>query len=227
MHAGIDFSNISLFFLCKLKVALFLPCIMDHLNMLKQIAMGDRQAFRALYEQFRSRVYNTVLLHLQDSQEAEEVTQDVFLEIFQSAARFEGKSSPGTWIYRIAVNKSVDRLRYKSRKKRSSFLQSLFHRDSGEIRFNPPDFDHPGVVFENKENARLLFKAIENLPEQQKTAFLLAQVEGLPQKEVAGIMDLSVKAVESLLQRSKTNLRATLEKYYPERQRKTKDKSSK
>jgi RNA polymerase sigma-70 factor (ECF subfamily) len=194
---------------------------MDHITLIKEIAGGSREAFRELYDQFRVRVYHTALVHLQDAQEAEEVTQDVFLEIYQSASRFEGKSSVNTWIYRIAINKSLDRLRYRSRKKRFAFIQQLFHPDTGNIRFDPPDFDHPGVIFENKEHARILFKAIYRLPEQQKTAFLLAQVEELPQKEVALVMEISVKAVESLLHRAKTNLRKELEKFYPDRQRKS------
>jgi RNA polymerase sigma-70 factor (ECF subfamily) len=213
--------GVRIIFMAQTGIRLILPRIMDHLTLLKETAAGNRQAFRDLYDQFRARVYNTALIHLQDAQEAEEVTQDVFIEIHQSAGRFEGKASVSTWVYRIAVNKSLDRLRYRTRKKRFAFVQQLFHRETGDIRFDPPDFDHPGIVLENKENARALFQAIDKLPEQQKTAFLLAQVEDLPQKEVALIMEISVKAVESLLHRAKANLRKELENIFPDRQRKS------
>ena len=76
--------------------------------------------------------------------------------------------------------------------------------------YSKPHFDHPGILLEQKEKARYLFEAIETLPENQKTVFVLAHVEELPQKDIAEIMDLSVKAVESLLQRAKGNLRKKL-----------------
>ena len=77
-----------------------------------------------------------------------------------------------------------------------------------------PVFDHPGIQLERKENARYLFEAIETLPDNQKTVFILAHIEELPQKDIADIMNMSVKAVESLLQRAKANLRKKLAAVY-------------
>ncbi len=79
---------------------------------------------------------------------------------------------------------------------------------------NPPDFNHPGVKAENKQQAAELFKAVETLPEQQKIAFVLTRIEGLGHKEVSEIMNTTVPAVESLLQRAKSNLKKQLENYY-------------
>ena len=78
------------------------------------------------------------------------------------------------------------------------------------------DFKHPGILLENQEKASYLFAAINELAETQKTAFILTYIEGLPQQEVASIMDNSVKSVESLLQRAKTNLKKKLISMYPE-----------
>jgi RNA polymerase sigma-70 factor (ECF subfamily) len=190
---------------------------LDHLELIRLIANGDDTAFRSLYEQFRARVYNTSLSYLQNQADAEEIVQDVFVELYRAAPSFDGKSSVSTWIYRIAVNKSLDRLRYRSRKKRFARLTSLFSEEGGELVFDLPDFDHPGVLLENKEKAHVLFKAIHALGEQQKTAFILSHIEELSGKEIAEVMKLSPKAVESLLQRAKANLQKELEKYYPER----------
>ena len=77
-----------------------------------------------------------------------------------------------------------------------------------------PDFHHPGVVAEQKENASILFKAIKQLPEQQQAAFVLQKIEGLSQSEVAAVLKTTVSAVESLLTRAKANLRKILEQYY-------------
>ncbi len=80
-----------------------------------------------------------------------------------------------------------------------------------------PGFDHPGIQLERRETARYLFEAIEHLPENQKIAFILAHIEDLPQKEIAETMNMSLKAVESLLQRAKVMLRRKLSDIYDRR----------
>ena len=108
----------------------------------------------------------------------------------------------------------MDHLRAQKRQKRSGIFSHLFHKETGEEVHTTQTFDHPGILLEQKENARYLFEAIEELPETQKTVFILAHIEELPQKEIAAIMDLSLKAVESLLQRAKVNLRKKLGDLY-------------
>jgi len=174
------------------------------------IANGDENAFRQLYELFKDKVYNTCLSYLQNKEEAEEAAQDVFVEVFHSAHKFKQRSSVSTWVYRITVNKCLDRLRYRSRQKRFAFISSLFNKTTGELQHDAPAFEHPGILLEQKEHAAKLFAAIARLVEQQQTAFILRQVEGLSQKEISQIMDLSEKAVESLIQRAKANLRKIL-----------------
>jgi RNA polymerase sigma factor (sigma-70 family) len=191
----------------------------DHLELLQRIAGGDKNALKVFYQTFSPKVYNTALSLVQQVEEAEEITQDVFVELYHSASRFKGDSAVSTWIYRITVNKSLDHLRHRKRKKRSGFLQSIFHNEEGRLSVDVPDFHHPGVALENKEKASILFKATDTLPENQKTAFVLSQVEELSQREIAVVMQLSEKAIESLIQRAKANLRKELEKFYPERRK--------
>lgn len=180
----------------------------DHQQILSSIAHGDAQAFRLLYDLYNEKVFNTAISYLQSEQDAEEVTQDVFTSIYKNAGKFKGQASVSTWIYRITVNTSLNAIK---KKKRSSFL-SL-----SSIEYDTPDFDHPGILLENKENARALFKAINALPANQKTAFILSFIEDLQRQQVAEIMETSLKAVESLLQRGKKNLRKILEKTYENR----------
>lgn len=188
-------------------------------ELLQRMLDGDATAFRQLYELFHQRVYNTCLLYLQHIPEAEEATQDVFVEVHQSAAKFRSDASLATWIYRIAVNKCLDRLRYRQRQKRFAFLTSIFHRDTGELLHDQPLLQHPGIALEQKENAALLYAALRTLPENQQTAFILKQAEGLPQKEVAQIMGVTEKAVEALLQRAKAGLRQKLGDFYEKRRK--------
>ena len=190
---------------------------MDDKNIILLLQQGDEPTFKHLVEKYQSKVHNTVISYLQNTEEAEEITQDVFIEVYRSIGKFDGRSSLSTWIYRVAVNKSLDHIRHKKRKKRFAFLTSLFGAESGELIHDKPTFDHPGVLLEQKESAKYLFAAIDELPETQKTAFILSQVEDMPQKEIAEVMGISVKAVESLIQRGKANLRKKLENMYPNR----------
>lgn len=187
----------------------------------KLIASGDRVAFRELYETFKSRVYNTSFSYFQNTEDAEEITQDVFLEIFRSAGKFKESASVSTWIYRITVNKCLDGLRYKNRKKRVGLVMSLFSKTTGELKVDVAHLANPERILEDREKAELLLKVISELPESQKTAFILSYIEDLPQREISVIMELSGKAVESLIQRAKGNLRKKLESLNPNRSKKS------
>ena len=158
-------------------------------------------------------VYNTALSIVQQSEEAEDVAQEVFVQVFQSIDGFKKESKFSTWLYRITLSKAMDHERRKKRKKRFGFVKSLFGEDN-EVVVDPPDFYHPGVALDNKEKASVLFKAIETLPENQRIAFILNKVEGLGYQHISEIMDTTVSAVESLLHRAKSNLRKTLKQYY-------------
>jgi RNA polymerase sigma-70 factor (ECF subfamily) len=171
---------------------------------------GDQAAFRQLVEEYQQKVQNTAIGLVQDEGLAEDIAQEVFVTIYKSILSFNEQSSLSTWVYRITVNKCLDHIRSKGRQKRQGFLSQLFHKGTGEVVHEQPDFVHPGVVLERREQSKYLFKAIDSLAENQKTAFVLTHIEDLPQKEVAEIMNISVKAVESLLQRAKANLRKTL-----------------
>lgn len=158
-------------------------------------------------------VYNTAMGILQSAEDAEDVSQEVFVQVYESIHTFKGESKFSTWLYRITTSKALDHIRRKKRKKRFAFVQQLFG-ENNEIMVQPPDFNHPGVVLDNKENAAVLFKAIEKLPDNQKIAFVLNKVEGLNYQEISEIMKTTVSSVESLLHRAKTNLRKWLQQDY-------------
>jgi len=159
-------------------------------------------------------VYNTALGILQNTADAEDLAQEVFIQCFRSVKDFKGDSKISTWLYRITVSRSLDHLRAQKRKKRFGFMQSLFSSDSNEPLVEQASFVHPGVQLENKERAAILFKALEKLPANQKSAFILHKTEGLSYQEVAQVLDISVSSVESLMFRAKTNLRKYLKEYY-------------
>lgn len=175
---------------------------------------GEEPAFKELVILFQDKVFNTALGLLQHHTEAEDIAQEVFIQVYRSIGQFKGDSLLSTWIYRITVTRALDHLRSKKRKKRFGFLSSLFGDDNKPV-YEPEDFNHPGVQKERKEDAALLFKMIDQLPENQRTAFILNKVEELSYREIAGILNSSESAVDSLLQRAKENLRKKLKDLPP------------
>jgi RNA polymerase sigma factor (sigma-70 family) len=159
-----------------------------------------------LYSDYKNLMYNLALQYVQNIEDAEEITQDVFVAVHQSAEQFEHRSAVTTWMYRITVNKSLDFIRSRKRKKRFAFLTALFGDDGREQVQLHSEFSHPGVLLEQKEALHTIFRHINSLPENQKTALILMKIEGRTQQETAEIMNTSAKAVESLVQRAKTNL---------------------
>ena len=182
-------------------------------DLIEQLKQGDETAFKTIVEQWKDMVYNTILGIVQNEAEAEDLAQDVFIKVFEKVGTFKGDSKFSTWLYRIATTTALDHLRSKKRKKRFGFLQSLGGGGSEE-KEQVPDFNHPGVSLDNKERAAVLFKAIDALPENQKSAYTLHKLEGLSYRDVSEVLNTTVSAVESLMSRANQNLRKQLEDYY-------------
>jgi RNA polymerase sigma factor (sigma-70 family) len=186
-------------------------------NLIERLKKGEESAFKEIVDSSQGLVYNTALGIVQNPEDAEDVTQEVFVQLYESIHSFKGESKLSTWLYRITVSKAMDHLRKKKRKKRFAFVQSLFGANE-ELVHDPPDFVHPGVSLDNKEKAAELFKAIDLLPDKQKIAFTLNRIEGLSYQEISEVMKLTVASVESLLHRARKNLRKTLETFYLEKE---------
>jgi RNA polymerase sigma factor (sigma-70 family) len=186
---------------------------LDEKQLITDLQNGSESAFRSLVELFQDKVYNTVVSIVQNNEEAEDISQEVFIEIYESVGKFRGESKLSTWIYRIATTKALEAQRKKKASKRFAFITSLFG-ENDEVIHHPATFEHPGVVLENKERAIELFRHIAQLPDNQKVAFTLCNVEGLSYQEIMEVMQLSLSSVESLLFRAKGNLRKTLKDFY-------------
>lgn len=180
------------------------------------LKQGDERAFSQLVVGFSQRIYNLCLSILQNQEDAEDATQEVFSTVFLSVKEFKGESKLSTWLYRIAINKCQEHLRKKNRKKRFGFLVSIEKSESAELS---PSFFHPGIELENKERAAILFAAVDRLPENQKVAFTLHKMEGVSYEEVAETMGMTLSSIESLLFRAKQNLKKSLGAYYEKNER--------
>ena len=192
---------------------------MEEKELISRLKKNDEIAFGLVVDLFSKKVYNTCIGMLQNLEDAQDVTQEIFITIHLNIKDFKEESSLSTWIYRISVNKCLEFIRKKNRKKRSGIFRSIFSSESEKALENHSDFSHPGIQLENKERSIILFKAIGLLPEQQQTAYILHKVEQVSYNEIAVIMELSLSAVESLLFRAKQNLRKHLSVYYEENEK--------
>ena len=175
---------------------------------------GEPEAFNSLVEEFQDKVINTCYGFLHNKEDAEDTAQEVFIEVYRSINRFKEESRLSTWIYRIAVSKSLDALKKKNRKKRFARIRGLFSNESpGEEVFESSDLN-PEDRLEFNERSKILKQALDSLAENQRIAITLFQYEGYSYIDIAEIMGTTLSAVESLIHRAKKNLQKKLTHYY-------------
>ena len=187
----------------------------DESVLIKRIKSGDHLAFEEIVDQYKQMVINTCIGLLHHNEDAEDVAQEVFIEIYQSIHQFREASKLSTWIYRIAINKSLNFIRKKKGSRWIRSIESFFTGEKKQVLEIPDkQSDQPEELLEKKERADKLYHAIDSLSENQRIAFTLHKYDDLPYKEIAEVMNLSLSAVESLIHRAKKNLQKKLSRYY-------------
>lgn len=176
-------------------------------ELIHYLKSNDRKTFKELVLSYQDKVINTCFGFVQDEEDARDLAQEVFVEIFLSIRHFRADASISTWIYRIAVNKSLDWLKRKNRKKRFAILERIRWHDRQDSAAIQESASSPDEALDQKQRRILLRDALQKLPENQRIAITLFHFEGISQTEIAGIMKTTVGAVESLLFRGKRKLR--------------------
>lgn len=190
-------------------------------DMLSGLRAGDPAAFRQFVDLYSADIYGVALKLLGNEQEAEDVLQETFLSAFEAIGRFEGRSRLSTWLYRIATNASLSRLR----KRRRAATVSLDDPAGDEVGGEPRSLalvDWSAAPDEQllSTEARLeMDRAIAELPETLRSAFVLRDVQGMSGEETAEILEISVQAVKTRLHRARLWLRERLSGYFSERAR--------
>lgn len=178
------------------------PNELDDNELIWKIAQKDRVAFQQLVERHKTFVYNTCYNLIGNYQQAEEAAQDVFFQICKSARSFRRKSKVSTWIYRIAVNRSLNIIRQN---KRARWIKSLT-----DLEVEATDREEPSELFEQKELKDILKAAVDSLSEKQRTAFILNKYENLSSREISEILGIPKNTVEVRIHRAKINLQKKL-----------------
>lgn len=175
------------------------PPTQDDFACVQRIGRGDQRAFRELVDRYLTPITRFALRTLGDRAEAEEVAQETFLRLWTSAASFEPNAQPKTWLYRIARNLCIDRIRKRRTHGQEVELQE---RSAGE--------DRPSALLLRKQIAAQVGDALATLPERQREAITLVHYEGLSGAEACEVLAVSAEALESLLARGRRALREQL-----------------
>lgn len=180
------------------------------------IIRRDEAVFRELVGCYQQNVIRTCYSLVHDEQDARDLAQEVFIELLDSAESFRGDAKLSTWIYRIAVNKSLNCLKQQ---KRRQILERIGLRTAEpgrkrEEAASIPSNNGADSALEEKEMRNALHYAIGRLPANQRIAFTMHKYEELSYKEIAEVMNVSLSSVESMMHRAKMNLQVTLSDYY-------------
>lgn len=195
-------------------------------DLLSGVARGDEHAMLQLVRLYQAEVFRVSLRIAGRREDAEEATQDTFLQVFRKAASFEGRASVRTWIYSIAINAARMRRRAQARhtEREVASIEEYFH-DDGRIRSDLMVDALPDAAVLAGEARSVLTAAIDALPETDRTIVTLADQEELGAREIAETIGLSESAVKSRLHRARVALRSRLAAYFgPQRRRESPNK---
>jgi RNA polymerase sigma-70 factor (ECF subfamily) len=173
----------------------------------------SQKAFEKLVNQYQPLVEKTCLGFVNSYADAEDLAQDVFIEVYQSINGFRNEAKVSTWIYRIAVNKSLNFVRKQKRNKMFRSIENFFITNGDKSEpYEIVDKVSGGAdrEIERSENKQLLKDAINKLPDNQRIAFILSKYQDLSYKEISEVIGVSLSSVESLLFRAKSNLQKYL-----------------
>lgn len=183
---------------------------MDDFEIIQSVLKGNKENFRILVEKYQQVVFRIAIGFVHEKEEAEDLTQEVFIRAWQSLDKFRGDSAFSTWLHRVAVNACLNNARKKHALPVLDRISSFFNPEAEIETDILPKTENPEEIIINKEHGLWLQKALDSLPEKQRIAIILSKYDDLPQKEIASIMHLTEGAVEALLQRAKKNLRDKL-----------------
>ena len=181
-------------------------------GLVEQCLRGDPHAFARLVALHEGMVFNLAARLLGDPEEARDVAQEVFLQVYRTLGRFEGRSTVKTWIYRIVVNQCRNRQRWwrRRRKDRSCPIDALTPADEAKLAEQGSRTEDPEERVQRRERARAVQAALLRLSFEHRAVLLLREVEGLSCQEIAGALGLPAGTVKSRLSRARDALRSAL-----------------
>ena len=174
-------------------------------ELIERAKQGDAQAFQALYDKHKRRVYSLCLRMTANTAEAEDLTQEAFLQLYRKIATFRGESAFSTWLHRLSVNVVLMQLR-----KKSLPVVSLEESTQGEEDTPKKDFGAEDLALAGSIDRLQLQKAVDDLPPGYRTIFVLHDIEGYEHNEIATLVGCSIGNSKSQLHKARMKLRDLL-----------------
>ena len=179
---------------------------MNNKDFIQKLKDGDENTWRELIDTLKDKMYKTAFSFVASYDDAEDIVQDVFVEVHKNINNFRADSSISTWIYRITVNKSLNFLK----KNKKTIQSSLVSETEIENNNYSAKIHTPSSILQQKETRKMIYQAIGKLPERQAMVFVMHKIDGRSYKEISEILEISVSSVESLMHRAKRSLQKKL-----------------
>lgn len=189
---------------------------MSDQSLIEKVLGGDYQAFESLVTRYEGRVYRLAVRMLRNPQDAEDALQETFLQVFRGLPGFEGRSQFSTWLFRLASNVCLMRIRHRETEPSrllplEDYLPKLEEADAPEMM----DWaDRPEDALLSKESREKMMEALDKLPPEYRAVFILRDIEGFSNAETGDSLGISIAAVKSRLHRARLALRAMLSEYF-------------
>ncbi len=171
-------------------------------ELVKQAQAGDTRAFEMLVTRYQQKVANIISRYVRDRDEVLDVAQEVFIKVYKALPRFRGDSAFYTWIYRIAINTAKNHLVARSRRIQNSDIEpETAERYASALEMQ--NFDTPEAEYARQEIETAVTKAVDELPDDLRTAIVMREVDGLSYEEIAKAMDCPIGTVRSRIFRAR------------------------
>ena len=184
-------------------------------NLVKGFLKGDRSDFDRLVLRYKDKVFNLCVRYLGNLQEAEDISQDIFVKVYGSLRNFRFKSSFSTWLYRIAVNTCKNRVKstdFRRMKDRVYIAEDTEKAPEDSLAIKPDSGPaDPLTELERKERSNTIMMAVDSLPLKQKTLIILRDIEGLSYEDIIEITGIKAGTLKSRISRARLELRKKLE----------------
>ena len=189
----------------------------DDIQLMLKFKQGDDSCFEALVDRYKQRVFNLAYRFVGNYEEAEDIIQEVFINVYRSRNTYSPKAKFTTWLYTITKNTCLKKLRIK--KNNLISINENIELSKGTVTRQIADVKSPNAAkaMIDYERSQIIKEAINSLPQGQKVVILLRRYDDLAYNEIAEVMKISAKAVKSLLHRARLNLKEKLKKYITEK----------
>ena len=189
-------------------------------SLIEKVRGGDYQAFEFLVTRYEAKVYRLAIRMLRNPQDAEDALQETFLQVFRGLPGFEGRSQFSTWLFRLATNVCLMRIRHRETEPSKllpleDYLPKLEEGGSPQM----VDWaDRPEDALLSKESREQMMGALDKLPPEYRAVFILRDIEGFSNAETGESLGISIAAVKSRLHRARLALRGMLSEYFQRKQ---------